>query len=214
MHPRRPVPWFTALIVLLTLLAWFFPVVSGMLIFDRTAILHGQIWRLWTGHVCHFSGSHLLWDLLATALASAWIEMAAFPGRRCLWLMAPPFISVALLLSEPALQFYGGLSGLATAGMTFACLGELRRPDSNRRFWQIILALVAVKTGWEFFSGETLFARFGSAPVRAVPLSHAAGAAAALWVAAIYRRRNLPIKYFSQFCGQPPRHRTCGDPTP
>ena len=214
MHSRRAIPWVTALLVFLTLLAWLHPAWSEMLIYNRTAILRGEVWRLWTGHLCHFSGSHLFWDLLATGLASAWIEMAAFPGGRCLWLMAPPLISVALLLGEPTLQFYGGLSGLATAGVTFACLGELGRPGANRHFWRIILAVVVLKMGWELLSGETLFAHFGGTGVRAVPLSHVAGAVAALGVGAIYRRPNPPINHFSQSYGQLPLHRASGVPKP
>ena len=184
----RRIPWVTILIVALALAVAFLPRGADLFAYDRTAILRGEFWRLWTGHLVHFSASHLGWDLLAAAFAGAWIERAQFRGGRWLWILAPPVISLILLIGDPALERYGGLSGMATAAVVFACLGELRRPDARRGFWQAMLALVALKVGWEFLTGETIFAHFDSIAVRAVPLSHAAGVVAALRVSLIFNR--------------------------
>jgi rhomboid family GlyGly-CTERM serine protease len=192
MRARR-IPWATALVVALALLAWCIPGSADVLAYDRAAILRGEIWRLWSGHLVHFSASHLGWDLLAVALAGAWIERAGFRGGCWLWVIAPPLVSLLLLLGEPTLARYGGLSAMATACVVFACLGELRRAEANRAIWWIILALVALKIGWEFFTGETIFARFDNSTVRAIPLSHAAGAGAAVFLSLIFNRREQTI---------------------
>ncbi len=185
----RRIPWATALVVALVLLIWCLPAGADALAYDRTAILRGEIWRLWSGHLVHFSVSHLFWDLLATALAGAWIERAGFRGGRWLWVIAPPLVSLLMLLGEPTLARYGGLSAMATACVVFACLGELRCADAQRAVWWIILALVAVKVAWEFYTGDTIFARFDGSTVRAIPLSHAAGALAAVVVSLIFNRQ-------------------------
>jgi rhomboid family GlyGly-CTERM serine protease len=184
----RRIPWATALVVALALLVWCLPDGAEALAYDRAAILHGEVWRLWSGHLVHFSGSHLCWDLLATALAGAWIERAGFRGGRWLWVITPPLVSLLMLLGEPTLARYGGLSAMATACVVFACLGELRQPNANRAVWWTILTLVALKVGWEFYTGATIFARFDGATVRAIPLSHAAGAGAAVVVSLIFNR--------------------------
>jgi len=188
MDARRR-PWATALVVALALLVWCRPAGADALAYDRAAILRGEIWRLWSGHLVHFSASHLFWDLLAVGLTGVWIELAGFRGGRWLWVIAPPLISLLLLLGEPTLSRYGGLSAMATACVVFACLGELRHPEAKRAAWWTILALVAAKVGWEFYTGATIFARFNGSTVRAIPLSHAAGAAAAVVVSLISNRR-------------------------
>ncbi len=179
MPPRRRLPWVTLLVVLLTLFVWLLPAATAIFIYDRPAILQGQIWRLWTGHLCHFSPSHLFWDLLATALASAWMEMAAFPGCRRLWFFVPPLISLTLLVARADLQYYGGLSGMATACVVFASLGEASRPGASRFIWPAVLVAVGLKIGWEYLTGDILFASFGAPTVHSVPISHAAGAVVA-----------------------------------
>jgi rhomboid family GlyGly-CTERM serine protease len=188
MRARR-IPWATALVVALALLLWCIPGSADALAYNRAAILHGEIWRLWSGHLVHFSASHLAWDLLATALAGVWIERAGFRGGRWLWVMAPPLVSLIMLLGEPTLARYGGLSAMATACVVFAGLGELRQPKAQRAIWWIILALVALKVGWEFYTGETIFARFDGSTVRAIPLSHAAGAVSAVVASLFFNGR-------------------------
>jgi len=174
----------TALVLGLALLVWIAPpAVSEALIYDRAAILHGAVWRLWSGHLVHFSASHLGWNLLVVGLAGAWIECAGFRGGRALWMIVPPCIGLALLAGDPTLSRYGGLSGLATAIVVFACLSECRfRP--GRIIWGVALALVGLKIGWEFFAGNPVFAHFEHGTVRAVPLSHLAGLVSAfvLWL--------------------------------
>jgi len=174
------------LVVVLTLVVAANPAWADMLAYDRAAILRGAVWHLWSGHLVHFSAGHLGWDLLAVTLAGAWIERAQFRGGRWLWVLAPPMISLILLIGEPELERYGGLSAMATAAVVFACLGELRRPEACRSFWWVILALVVLKVGWEFATGETIFTHFDGSSVRTVPLSHAAGAVVALAVSMVF----------------------------
>ncbi len=178
--PSCPFPWVTALVVALALLVTGVPGWAAALAYDRAGLSRGEIWRLWTGHLVHFSASHLGWDLLVVAFVGTWVERADFRGGRWLWFWAPPLVSLVLLLGEPALVRYGGLSGLATAAVVFACLSEWRRAHAQRNLWLMLLALVALKIGVEFITGHNFFTRFDSLPVRAVPLSHAAGFAAAI----------------------------------
>jgi rhomboid family GlyGly-CTERM serine protease len=182
-HQR--LPWVTVLVVALALSVRITPgpTQEGW-IYNRIAILHGQVWRLWTGHLVHFSASHLGWNLLVIGLTGIWIERAGFCGGRWLFIVSPLCISLALLIWDPALNRYGGLSGMATASTTFACLSECRRNTKQTALWCTALVMIGIKIGWEFFSGHSAFAHFDERQVQAVPLSHLAGmgTAVAMWL--------------------------------
>src|SRR5580698_8778088 len=62
---------------------------SEWLVYDRRAILSGQIWRLFTGHWVHFSTSHLVYDSLALGIAGWMIETQKLRNFGWLCLLAP-----------------------------------------------------------------------------------------------------------------------------
>lgn len=87
--------------------------VAELLEFDRHAILAGEIWRLWSGHLVHYSFQHALIDY-ATALAAGAVALPALGWRRLGLglLLAAPLISAGLLLIAPDCLYYRGASGL------------------------------------------------------------------------------------------------------
>lgn len=114
---------------------WFgaAPDASSLLEFDRRALLGGEVWRLWTGHLVHYSAQHALIDL-ATAFIAAIIAAQSFGARRALAALAlgAPFISVGLLLAAPQLAHYRGASGLAVLLAVMAGAGLWPRVDDTR----------------------------------------------------------------------------------
>lgn len=86
-------------------------------------------WQLWTGHLVHWSGDHLLWDGLTFA-ALAWL-LGRLAPRALAFLLAfgAPLISVAVLALEPAIDVYGGLSGIDVALWVAVSLVVWRRSD-------------------------------------------------------------------------------------
>ena len=119
---------------------------AAVLEFDRHAILAGQVWRLWTGHLVHYSVQHALIDL-ATALVAALIAAQSFGARRVLCALAPgaPFISIGLLLIAPDCAYYRGASGLAVLLAVMAGAGLWRQARGNQlAMVHAALALLAV----------------------------------------------------------------------
>lgn len=178
---RRPpaAPWGTLALGAATGLAWVFRTATGALIYERSALLHGEIWRAWTGHLVHYGISHVFWNLLVFLPAGCWLErLWPVPTRR-FYLFCPPFISATLLGLDPALIRYAGLSGLA-AGMLvlLACL-QLRRPDEPAWIWLGVLALVGTKITAEWLTGAPLLVH-GIAGFHPVPLAHLGGAVGGL----------------------------------
>ena len=160
--------------------AFAWPRLAEAFIYGRAEILSGQAWRLWTGHLVHYSASHLTWDLAVFLAAGLWLERIAPRLARGFYLLAPPAISGALLWGEPALERYAGLSGLAAGLLVLLALVQLQPGTREPRwFWLAVLALVAVKVGVETTTQTPLLARF-DAGVRVVPLAHLAGIACAV----------------------------------
>ena len=91
-----------------------------------------QPWRSVSAAWVHLSPLHLGANLLGTALVAA-LGLSAGCGRRAAlaWALAWPLTHLALL-AQPALQAYGGLSGLLHAGVAVASW-QLLRGDHGRR---------------------------------------------------------------------------------
>ena len=115
--------------------------VVGLLAYDRHAILAGQIWRAWTGHLVHFSWQHAVADLTALCVATAIVGRLK-GWRTAAWgiLAGAPLISLALLLAAPDLHVYEGASGIATMFGVAAgfCLW---RADRRLRGMIVVLAM-------------------------------------------------------------------------
>src|SRR4051812_37737498 len=69
------------------------------LAYQRTAILHGQWWRLWSAHLVHFSARHALLDGAVLALLGMVLE-ARLGARRMAFalLVGAPLIALSLLV--------------------------------------------------------------------------------------------------------------------
>lgn len=169
------------LFALPAILVAFAPARHDLLLLDRIALDAGEVWCLWTGHWVHFSTSHLLWNLAVLVSAGAWLEHVR-PGLLLRHtILAAPFIGVAVLTFEPALQTYGGLSGLATGVVVLLCLHQLRSPDPLRGLWIGVLALVAAKSASDVASSTAWFAHYATPGIRTSSTAHAAGALAAVF---------------------------------
>ena len=155
---------------------------------DRSQVAGGQWWRLVTGHVTHWSADHLFWDLLAFVALGVAAEVASRKKFIATLLAGGLLISGAVLLSEPEMQLYRGLSGLDSA--LFALVAATWLIELARgRAWQaaiasgLILAGFAAKTAYEAISGQTVFVDCGAADFIPLPIAHAIGAVTGLVVA-------------------------------
>lgn len=182
-------PWLTLAATLLALAAFFAPGASEALAFDRTQILQGAWWRLWTGHWVHFSGSHLAWNLAVLLPAGIWAEGLQPARTRWLLVVGPAVIGLALLGFVPALARYGGLSGLASGLLTWLALLRREAPGADRWFWNTVLGLLALKILGELATGRPLFADLRGAGAQPVPMAHLAGVVCAVGLRLVSGRR-------------------------
>lgn len=117
------------------------PVPAPALAWEREAILAGQWWRLWSGHLVHFGLQHAFTDGLVLLAAGMLLERRI--GPRCLLgqlAVAAPLVSLLLLSTAPGLDEYRGASGLAA--MLAVAAGIACWPDAGR--WRPVLLAGAV----------------------------------------------------------------------
>jgi rhomboid family GlyGly-CTERM serine protease len=105
--------------------------ITAHLAYDREAVFNGELWRLWTAHLVHFSWQHAVNDALVLFVATMLAQRLA--GPRTVWYtlaIGAPAISLGLLLAVPEMSEYRGASGLAVM-MSVVCGGLLWPAASN-----------------------------------------------------------------------------------
>lgn len=144
-------------------------------------------WRAATAAFVHWSELHLAANLLATAVVAAFGVVARVPVRAAAaWALAWPLTHVLLLL-QPALLHYGGLSGVLHAGVAVVLVELLcSGPGPRRTIAAMVSAGVAVKLVVEAPWGEPL-RRDAGWDIALAPAAHAAGIAAGVACAIVLR---------------------------
>ena len=156
---------------------------AAWLVYDRALVEQGEIWRLVTSHLVHFSVAHLGWNLLAIGGACVVAWQRDCRRTTTVALLAAAFGGLAIHFFAPSLSRYGGLSGIAAALVVHVALCGL----VERGAWRVVsattIALVVAKVGLELASGEFLLVGEGSgAGMVPAPLAHLGGIMAALVV--------------------------------
>ena len=193
--PRVRAFW-TALLTLPAIAAYLSPALTGWLQLDRERLLAGELWRLVSGHWTHWTTDHLLWDLVVFGLLLS-LGLKRSPRRTLLLLLvAAPAISLAVLLLQPELGLYRGLSGLDAALFVLVGLLQLRRAVAygDRRLTLLVGVLLlsfVAKVTFEYVTGGTLFVDSSGAGFVPVPLAHLVGGLCGI-VLAWVRRIDAP----------------------
>ncbi len=152
----------------------------GWLQYDPAAIAAGEVWRIVTCHLTHWSFDHLFWDATALIILGVLCETA---GRRpflgCMAVSAvliPLFIWVLM----PEVDAYRGLSGIDSAVFALLAITILRENLAAQRFgWVAAIAVVlcgfSAKIGFEYLTGQTVFVDSMAAQMVPIPLAHVVG---------------------------------------
>ena len=163
---------------------------ATVLLYDRGAILGGEIWRLITGPLVHFSGDHLFFNALLFAAAGFLIERRHTLLFAHLCLARPSRGVSAFFFCRREYRFSEG-SRASRPWPSFS--SPWKRPAGGPRgslLWIAVLALTAGKDDRGVDPGGAAFRRPGS--VCDVPSVHIAGGLVALGAyIAVVRRRNI-----------------------
>lgn len=189
--PRR-FPWLTLSLVAVAAVLAALP--ATLLEYDRAAVAGGEIWRLATGQLVHWTLRMALFDLGAILLLGLLLELGE--ERRGLALalgIALPLCAFAVHVIQPHLDRYRGSSGLAAAVFGLVVmLGVSEQGWLPRLLVLAALAAFALKLIFEVEISGLVFGGDLPAGVDAAPIVHlagfVAGVAAFLLVYALKRR--------------------------
>ncbi|WP_319524461.1 rhombosortase [uncultured Desulfosarcina sp.] len=168
-------PVGTLTVAVAAMVATHVPWVGQWMVYDRGAILQGQIWRLITGHLFHYSALHLWSNLLPLVVVGSWIERK---NRVCFavgCLLAAMVVGVGLFLTHPSMGRYGGLSGILCGLLVFFGFSLSGHSGMIRWVGLVMLATLVLKTGYELVSGQACLFDWDHHGFVVVPLSHLFG---------------------------------------
>lgn len=185
-------PWVSAGVVLAAALVTALPGAGPALEYDRARVAAGEVWRLATAQLVHWTPRMALADLGVILVLGAWLESR---GRRRAVVLALALAAglalAGVAVALPHLARYRGSSGPASALLVLAAL-EIARPPSRRgerALALLALALFAVKVTWETVTGQALFAGRLPVGVDVAPLAHLLGGVAGAVVFGLRRSR-------------------------
>jgi rhomboid family GlyGly-CTERM serine protease len=172
-HRVKRFPTITVAVIALSIIATFIP---SILVYDRERIIAGELWRIFTCNLVHFSISHFAYNALIFGWAGWFIEARGYRGFGWLCAFCPPVVGGTVFVAHPDLQIVGGLSGMATAAFTLLALHGLREPRPWPYIALVALGAMVIKFAFEFWTDELFFARSSTVLMKPVTEGHVAGA--------------------------------------
>ena len=123
--------------------------------YDRQMILQGQVWRLITGNFVHLGPGHFLEDMAGMVLLWLLFEDALAGWRMPAVLLAgSAAVGIGLLVGDPGVDWYVGISGALDTLWAAGSLRLIRRRD---RFGWILIAVLLAKLAYEQLFGPLPF---------------------------------------------------------
>jgi rhomboid family GlyGly-CTERM serine protease len=178
----RPLLGWPAFVVAAALVVYALPGAGAALVYDRAAILDGEVWRLVTGHWVHFSASHLFYDVAVLGVTGWLIGSLGYGCFPALCLLSAVSIGLVLLVFVPGMANYGGLSGIAMASTVYLALRALHEPRPWGGAASAVLLVCIGKMVIELLTGHYTVMNVDPELVVPVPASHLVGAASGVAV--------------------------------
>jgi rhomboid family GlyGly-CTERM serine protease len=171
----RRFPWITVTLVALCAAASLIP--AAALEYGRERVASGEVWRLLTGQMVHWTPRMAFFDLGMLLGLGIWLELRG--DRRLLsgtLALGACLTGLAVHALSPGLLAYRGSSGVASALFVLAAVRVADSPDRwTRTLAMAAIALFLAKAAYESLAGQTLFAGPLPPGVRVVPLVHLLG---------------------------------------
>jgi len=179
--PVKRLPLCTLGLAALALIVFLLPASSALLVFDRAGIANGELWRLLSAHLVHFSIGHLVANISVLIVAGTLIELRSRRLACALYAVSALLIGAGLFLIETDLGIFAGASGIACAAVALLALQGLHDRGGWRVFCAMLLSGMILKIVLEIVFGISAV-NAPEAGFVAVPQSHALGVLAAFAV--------------------------------
>lgn len=129
--------------------------------YERSALAHGQLWRLLTAHLVHLDVRHALLNILGLILVWALFAREYRPRAWLVIVLAAALaIDAGLWFADSTVRWYVGSSGILHGAMAAGALAQLRCGATEG--W-VLGAILVLKLLYEQIAGPLPFS--GSDPV-------------------------------------------------
>jgi rhomboid family GlyGly-CTERM serine protease len=188
----KRLPYVSLILTATALLIHYFHSLRPLLLYTRTALAHGDFWRLISCHWVHLNTDHLWWSALTFFVLGSFCEIMNRVKYLTTVGISTIFIPTAIWFVMPHLNVYGGLSGLDCALYSLLIVLFIRREWSAQKWswiiiYTIMLVLLPAKIIYEMTSGLTIFVSNLHADMVPVPLSHLVGGVVGLSIGILIR---------------------------
>ncbi|WP_281558858.1 rhombosortase [Thalassomonas sp. RHCl1] len=145
-------------VALLAVIAYFLDIfvngtLSETLVYHRSAISQGELWRLLSGHFFHTNGYHLLLNLAAIALLFGLHgRYYRFSSYLILFFLSAFTTSTGIYYFAPELTQYVGLSGVLHGVFLWGALMDIKHQDKTG---YLLLIGICVKVAHEQLYGAS-----------------------------------------------------------
>jgi len=176
----RRVPYVSLFLAATALLIHFYHPLRPHLLYTRTALADGDLWRLVSCHWVHLNTDHLLWSTMTFFVLGSFCEIMDRNRYVITIGISAILIPLAIWIVMPHLEVYGGLSGLDCSLYSLLIVLFIKRewPIQNWSwilYYTIMLVLLPAKIIYEMTSGLTIFVNNTQTNMIPVPLSHLVG---------------------------------------
>jgi len=193
----KRLPYVSLLLTAAALLIHFYHPLRPHLLYTRTALADGGLWRLFSCHWVHLNTDHLLWSAMTFFVLGSFCEIMD-RGKYVMAIgIASIIIPIAIWFGMPHLEVYGGLSGLDCALYSLLIVLFIKRERPRQNWiWTIIytimLVLLPAKIIYEMACGLTIFVNNIHSNMAPVPLSHLVGGVVGIAVGIDRPVKNFP----------------------
>lgn len=164
-------PWRTLLLAILaTVIFSTLGAAPETLVYEREAILNGEVWRLITGHWVHSDTQHATWNIIALLLLGCLFENTLKRHLFTVLLISSLALSGWIILFMPQMTSYCGLSGILNSLLV---VGTLTLWQQQRSITLLLILLLAVLKS--IVELQTQSAIFTHTAWPSVPAAHLAG---------------------------------------
>jgi rhomboid family GlyGly-CTERM serine protease len=177
---KSSLPITTLSIAFAGIASTYIPLVGQCLRYDRTAIINGEIWRIVTGHLYHYSPTHLWCNVIPLIFIGAIVERQSRPWFAWGCLLSAMAVGTCLFLAHPDMVRFGGLSGLLCGLFAYFGFSGVNAKGLRGTISRIMLAFIFIKTGYELVTLDALLVDWDKQGFVVMPSSHAAGFLTAL----------------------------------
>jgi rhomboid family GlyGly-CTERM serine protease len=194
-EPKK-IPWVFLAITLAAVVVQLDPGSQSSLIYDRTAVAQGEIWRLWTGHLVHFGWPHFIADAGLFLILGRLLERQHPVACYVSLIGMPLAIALAMYWGDPAMIRYGGLSAVNFGLLVFLALQGWQRNWIDW-FWPVVFSIyvleIVVEAKSRHGTGGGMI-QFNDPSVRVATMAHVGGAifGASVWAIGFLRNVLAP----------------------